>query len=190
MHGSNENPEYGQYPEITKEILERVKVDQDMREKDLNDSEDTWDENIDLQNTEAMKRVITEIGWPTVSKVGETASRAAWLLVQHADHDPIFQQQCLDLMREQPDGEVNKIDAAYLEDRVWVKIKQKQRYGTQMQETRDAETNMNVVAYEPVPIEDEEHVNERRAALGMMPLEEYVKDITSRYYPHLLKTEK
>src|SRR5690606_17036250 len=43
----------------------------------------------DKANTEWLKAVVAERGWPTISEVGEEASYKAWLLVQHADQDPL-----------------------------------------------------------------------------------------------------
>ena len=174
-----------QYPKISEELLNRLKTDQDMREKNLDD-DSMWDENIDLDNTEAMKRIVEEIGWPTVSKVGKEASGAAWLLVQHADHDPAFQQRCLELIKSESGNEVERRNIAYLEDRVRVNTGRPQVYGTQFLETRDEETNQRVVAYGPKPIEDFERIDERRALMGLEAFEEYRKAITGRYYPHLL----
>jgi len=158
-----------------------------MRSKSINDPLGDWDENIDIENTEAMKRIVEEIGWPTVSKVGQEASDAAWLLVQHADHNPEFQQLCIELMKNQAEGEVRKSHVAYLEDRVRVNTKREQLYGTQFRETQDE--NGIIIKYEPRPIEDREHVNKRRALADLDTLEEYTEILTRHYYPHLLDTK-
>jgi hypothetical protein len=60
-------------------------VDQKMRKSEQ------WDSSIDLANTQRMKEIVEQMGWPTRSKVGGHASEMAWLLVQHADHDRAFQ---------------------------------------------------------------------------------------------------
>jgi len=174
------------FPSIAAEIKQMVAFDQEMREKSLDDDA-VWDEEVDRRNAEAMKRIVGEIGWSTVSKVGKEASDAAWLLIQHADHDPEFQLQCLALMRQEPENEVSLRNVAYLEDRVRVNTNRGQMYGTQFHETRDEVGN--VVRYEPRLIEDVEHLNERRAQMGLEPHEEYAKHLTEKYYPHLLKKE-
>lgn len=188
---NNERKKPAEYPGIRDELLEREETDQGIRARSDNESFDAWDEwdRIDGENTEAMKRIVGEIGWPTVSKVGAKASHIAWLLVQHADHDPAFQKRCLDLMKAGPEGEVEKRDIAFLEDRICVNIHKPQVYGTQFHETRDPETRQKVVEYGPQPIEDFENIDERRAAVGLGPFEQYREEITRRYYPHLLDKE-
>jgi hypothetical protein len=177
------NPEID-VQKIRDEILERYTRDQDMRERDIT-GEDAWDASVDAENTLAMKHIVGAIGWPTVSRVGEEASFAAWLLVQHADHDPVFQQRCVDLMKQANEGDVSKRDIAYLEDRVRVNTGKGQLYGTQFEETENEEGV--VVAYGPKPIEDIAHLDERRASVGLEPFEEYRKHLTQKYFPHLLQ---
>jgi len=120
-----------------------------------------------------MKEIVAKVGWPTISKVGEVASNKAWLLVQHADHDVEFQKQCLELMKAVPEGEVTKRQVAYLEDRVAVNEKRPQTYGTQFWEHGDI--------YEPRPMIDPDHVDERRVAIGMETLEEYREQLRRVY---------
>lgn len=79
---------------IINELQSMVEVDQAMRNR-CTDNPDEWDETIDHQNTERLKAMVEEIGWPSISKVGYEGSSNAWLLVQHADHDPQFQKNAL-----------------------------------------------------------------------------------------------
>ena len=55
-----------------------------------------------------IREIIEQHGWPGASLVGEDGASAAWLLVQHADDDPAFQERALELMR----GAVERGDAA------------------------------------------------------------------------------
>ena len=57
-------------------------------------------EAMDTDNTAWLKAVVQEHGWPGRSLVGEDAANAAWLLIQHADHDLEFQRTCLDLLEQ------------------------------------------------------------------------------------------
>ena len=88
-------------------------------------------------------------------------------------------------MKQATEGDVSKIDIAYLEDRVRVNTGRGQIYGTQFRETRNEEGI--VVAYEPKPIEDIEHLDDRRISVGLEPFEEYKKHFTQKYFPHLLE---
>lgn len=165
-------PQNVQFPNLASEIETMVKADQDMREKNLQ-NEDFWDENLDRKNTERMKEIIAEIGWPTISKVGLESAHSCWLLVQHADHDVDFQRRCLELMKQAPEGEVSKQDIAYLEDRVRVNQNQPQLYGTQF--TQDGEKHI------PKPIEDQERVDSRRTEMGLDALQKGIDRMNEKY---------
>ncbi|MBP6929696.1 MAG: hypothetical protein KBB77_02045 [Candidatus Moranbacteria bacterium] len=147
------------------ELLALAHSDQDAR-RHWQETGETWEKTLDKRNTERLKEIVAKIGWPTQSKVGEEAANAAWLLVQHADHDPEFQQQCLDLMQHEPDGEVRKQDRAFLEDRVRVSTGRPTLYGTQFDYDSEGK-------FGPVPIEDRENLNTRRKEMGLGLFEEY-----------------
>ena len=149
-----------------------VRVDQEMRTKNIKDAE-FWDEEIDRKNTERMKEIISEIGWPTRTKVGEKGMKDAWLLVQHADHDLEFQRQCLELMQAENSDEVGKKNLAYLVDRVRVNEGRLQLYGSQFGE-KDG-------VFVPKPIEDEEHINERRKEMDMGTMAEGIAEMNEKY---------
>lgn len=160
------------YPQIAAELKAMVEVDQDMREKNLQD-DGVWDEGVDKRNTEKLKEIVAKIGWPIRSKVGEEGMQNAWLLVQHADRDKDFQIYCLELMKAESTGEVDRKRIAYLEDRIRVNHGKLQLYGTQFIDHEGI--------FGPRPIEDEEHVNERRAEMGMESIEEYTRKIHEKY---------
>jgi hypothetical protein len=65
-----------------------------------------------------------------------------------------------------------------LEDRILMKEGRKQIYGTQVYS--GPETGGKLQLY---PIEDEAHVDERRAAVGMPPLAEYLRAFGLDYKP-------
>lgn len=124
-------------------------------------------ENAKLAATDAahrtrLKAIVSQCGWPGKSRVGADGEGAAWLVVQHADADPAFQDECLKLMAAAPPGEVEGKHLAYLTDRTLITRKRPQRYGTQMGAN-----------FEPLPIEDPKQVDALRAKLGLMPLAEY-----------------
>jgi hypothetical protein len=148
---------------IASEILAMAERDQAMRRSG------SYDPAVDRDNTERMKTIVAAIGWPTRSKVGEIAEHAAWLLTQHADHDRAFQRSCLALMSAEPPTEVCARHLAYLEDRIRVAEERPQRYGTQFRQSCGA--------LEPAPIEDVEHLDERRAAVGLEPFAAYERRV-------------
>lgn len=91
---------------------------------------------VDLEGTRRLKLLLAARGerWPAIGEAGAEASKNAWLLVQHADLDPAFQERALELIRPLAEvGQVDRADAAYLEDRVAVKKGVPQRFGTQVE---------------------------------------------------------
>jgi len=126
--------------------------------------------DVDDRNRARLREVVGQYGWPGKSLVGADGAHAAWLLVQHSDSDRAFQKKSLGLMESAPRGEVDGADVAYLTDRVLVGEKRPQRYGTQLD-----------TDFKPFPIGDETAVDERRAALGLTPLAEYLKDTRAFY---------
>ncbi len=119
------------------------------------------------QRTDRLRRIITRYGWPTFRMVGVDGATAAWVIAQHSDHDPAFQQQALELMRAAAaEGQADPVELAYLEDRTAVNHGRPQIYGTQVT-CIDGEVA-------PRPLIDPERVDERRASVGLGPLQEYL----------------
>lgn len=125
----------------------------------------------DRENTVWLKQVIAKQGWPTISMVGEDASQRAWLLAQHADHDPVFQLEVLRLMEPLLETrEVSPRTYAYLYDRVMLKLVGTQRFATQTTCERG-----NRVAS---PLEDELRMPEYRQSVGLETFEEYLRQFS------------
>ena len=116
-----------------------------------------------------MKKVIESIGWPSISKVGAKASFCGWLLVQHSAHDLSFQKQCLSLMNQLPEGDIDKANIAYLTDRILVKDAKPQIYGTQFYEENGS--------LQPRQILDIANLDLRRQEMGLEPFVEYRQTI-------------
>ncbi len=146
-------------------------VDQAMRRSVIN-GEAEWDSSIDQENQSKLKVIVNEAGWPAISKVGMDASHAAWLLVQHAP-DLSFMEQCLGLMESMGKDEVNPANVAYLKDRVLMMNGEPQLYGTQFQGSGEQMT--------VYPIADAEHVDERRASVGLDSFTEYEMRVRKLY---------
>jgi hypothetical protein len=180
-------------PDLRAELLRRVKTDQDarvaliefMKRHGDDPAKLSADQKAELanlgeavgaadkENTARLTKIIDQSGWPTVSRVGRDGAHAAWLLVQHADANPKFQRTCLDLMTKLPKEEVSQTDVAYLTDRVLLAEGKRQVYGTQF-------TNAGG-KWEPRPLDKPEKVDERRKAVGLPPLAEYVKQLEALY---------
>lgn len=123
---------------------------------------------VDETNTARLAEIVAAHGWPAPSLVGDDGANAAWLLAQHADRDPGLQQRFLDLVRAAVAvGEASPVDLAYLTDRAAMHAGQPQAYGTQL--CRDP--GGRLTAYR---IADPDTVDQRRAALGLCPVADYI----------------
>ncbi len=120
-------------PALAKELKSMRDYDQKLRNKWVGmikkDKKGTkkFDELTDLliatdeKNTARMKAIVNQYGWPTRSMVGNGPSNNAWLIVQHADRDPLFQIACLPLLKAAVDADqANPSNYAYLYDRAAV----------------------------------------------------------------------
>ena len=135
----------------------------------------------DSMNFSIIKPVFDKYGYPGYDKVGEQSSHNFWLLVQHADKHPDFQDSVLIKMKIEADkGNSSIKDYAYLFDRVKINSGQPQRYGTQM--TLDSLK----MSYEPKPVEEPDKLNERRKQVGLSPIEVYIKIMNDNF----LKSKK
>lgn len=172
-------------PAFRAELLAMVQEDQANRRQVLPPNKSTpegWAkvEAADAQHTARMKEIVKAHGWPGKSLVGDDGAFAAWLLVQHADRDIAFQKECLVLIEKAvKSGEASGRNLAFLADRVATAEGRKQVYGTQFGDG------------EPLPIEDEAHVDERRTAIGLKSLAEYRKEMQERYgTPEEIRVER
>ena len=108
---------------------------------------------IDASNLARTKAIINQFGWPGKSLAGEKGSQAAWTIIQNADL--ATQKLFIDVMQEAADRkELSPALLAATIDRIAVREGRAQTYGT--------EPN--------APIDDEEHVDDRRASVGLPPL--------------------
>jgi hypothetical protein len=127
----------------------------------------------DESNTRWLSGLTERHGWPGRTLVGDDGAHAAWLLAQHADLHPDLQRRFLDLLRAAVEvGEASAADLAYLEDRVRVAAGQPQRYGTQFIDDGHG--------LRPRPIEDPDHLDQRRAAVGLGPFADYEAQLHRR----------
>lgn len=161
-------------PALRNELLQMGDADTKARDAVINDggkdpalSKAAYD--VDGRNLPRIKQIDAEHGFPTLAQVGSDGVHAAWLIVQHADRDPGFQTHVLEELHARPDhGGVDAQEYAALTDRVLLAQHKPQRYGTQIDPKgfKDGELK-------PRPMEDADHVDQRRAAMGLPPLTDY-----------------
>ena len=124
-------------------------------------------------HNEQLQDIINQIGWPTPQKVGVKAASAAFLLAEKA---PLaLKKQLLPTFKEQfKQGNLTGQQLAVFTDKLLIKEGKKQQYGTQL-----AIVNKEVIFNN---IEDEKHVDQRRAAMGMISLSAYQALLEKMYH--------
>lgn len=152
-------------PPLCRDLLEVYDRDQAARVKGVKPQDA---QKIDSANLARVKSILNQFGWPGKSLVGEKASGAAWSIIQHADL--ATQKLYIDAMtKAAEEGQLSPTLLATTVDRMAVREGKRQIYGTQFKES-----NGELV---PEPIDDEAHVDERRAKVGLPPLAEYRKTL-------------
>ncbi|MBI4434580.1 hypothetical protein HY635_02075 [Candidatus Uhrbacteria bacterium] len=133
-----------------------------------------WDQSVDRTHTQRMKVIVRRYGWPTYDMVGKRAANAAWLLVQHADHDVAWQERCLAMMRDAVSaGQATPKFFAMLTDRVRVNRGKRQEYGSQWW--------VHQGVFGPRPIHDRRRLNARRRAVGLPSFAVYEREMWKLY---------
>lgn len=118
-------------------------------------------------NSTWLKTVLARIGWFDISRYGAEASQAAWLIVQHADHDPRWQERVLaDLAPRVARGDMQRNYYAYLVDRVATNAGRPQTYGTQGR----CQGRGNLQLFE---VADRDNLDRRRAEMGLESIADY-----------------
>ena len=136
----------------------------------------------DSLNFIQIKNLFDKYGYLGYDKVGMESSHSFWLLVQHADRHPSFQDSVLSKMRiEAEKSNSSLIDYAYLIDRVKINSGQPQIYGTQMT------LNPMRTSYEPKSVIEPDKLNDRRKQVGLNTIEDYIRTMNERYYGDLRK---
>jgi hypothetical protein len=164
-------------PALQKEIERLIKTDQAVRPA----GKQKWD----LKKMEASDRadgieahaIFTKYGLPTFAMVGPQAAQDFDTVIQH---QPLaFQKQVLPQMKADAEaGQVSSESYAMLLDRVESYSHRPQTYGENFVCSPDGKGR-------PSPIADPEHVDRRRAELGLMPLNLYAKVLGELYMNNL-----
>jgi hypothetical protein len=122
---------------------------------------------------DALTEILDKDGWPLRSRFGDEVDRAAFLIVQHRDHDVAYQARVLERLADLVTrGETLGESYALLFDRVATAQGRPQRYGSQG-ECRDGQ--FVVHALEPGD------VDARRQTVGLPALDAYRALAASRF---------
>lgn len=165
--------------DIAEKIIELKNADLELREKliqngQLGNGYHKEMERRHNKNAAILNTIIDAIGYPTPEKVGEEASEAAWLIIQHAIGQPGFMKKCEQLLRMAVhEQKASPIGLAYLSDRIAAFEGKPQLYGTQFDWDEQGQLS-------PKASDDHAKVNQRRRAIGLNTLEEQTKILRKR----------
>ncbi len=158
------------------DTLEKVSENDQMYRKDTNlsslgsDSE-PWRKQteLDIENLKIIEKVIKNYGYPGKRLVGSELSDVAFLVIQHA---PVEKQELYLSAVEKAvkNCDLDRTNLPYLIDRIRMRKKIPQLYGTQL-----IWNNMKE-KLELYPVEDIQSVDYRRDQMNLYPLRDYLKD--------------
>jgi len=183
------------YPKIAKLLDSMVVSDQEFRHQSIDlmnkgfksespEMREAFEngKNADSLNMIILKKIFKEYCFMGIEEVGKQGSSNFWLMMQHCDKDPKFQEEVLSEMKKHIERKnANPSNYAYLIDRVKVNTGKPQVYGTQMILNKDNSS------YEPKPVIEPQNLNKRRAEVGLGTIEEYIGVMNSRYKGSLSK---
>jgi hypothetical protein len=153
-------------PALRDEIERLFKTDQAVREK--NEFDMSKMEQADLEHQPALEAIFAKYGVPTYRMVGSRAASDFVTMIQH--QSPEFRLKALPKLKTNVEaGEADPGSYATVYDRSQTDAGKKQMYGQNL--ICDSEHPKLHTG----PIEDEENVNQRRAAIGLMRLELYTQ---------------
>lgn len=119
------------------------------------------DSDIDHQNLEIVVSFIEKCGMPTLSEVDRDQMAGIWLVLQHAPAE--YQSKYIPMLEESAkNGDISWSTIALMKDRALMYEGKPQVYGSQISDGELYDL------FEP------EYVNQRRAEIGMQPLEDYL----------------
>lgn len=166
-------------PALAAELAEMIKTDQEVRRRWIKDQNDAALQEemrqLSVKHVTRMNEIIAASnGWPPLKLVGFNGMSAVWTISQHGG--PEFLGRMLPLMYEAvKSGDLDEGLYATSLDRVLTQQGKKQMYGTQF------DVDVATGKCQPQPIEDEEHVDERRIRARMGKLADYTKELCDLY---------
>lgn len=162
----------------TKDQAGRLAIDSIQRRWGQNSKQmDSLWESISHTDSVDLERITEILGrrsWPSPDEVGDRASMAVFLVLQHADS--LVHATYVPLMREAVKrGAARPEDLALMEDRLLTEQGKPQLYGSQVRLDASGKAAF-------FPIADEPNVDKRRASVGLEPLEFYAREFGITYH--------
>lgn len=170
--------------QLADELIKMAKVDQiaaGIRQGKYTEySVEEWRSFKDSVFTTHQKRldeIFNEYGYPGYDLVGERGEQSFWLMTQHSDFNPDFQNKVLQQLEIQVKrNNANSRNFGLLTDRVLINTGKQQIYGTQV------DYNWDKCQAFSKNLEDPDHVNERRKEVGLQPIDEYLNNMSQMHF--------
>lgn len=144
-------------------ILEKV------RKEDRLNRVDEINPLIDRKNLEIVVSIIENGGMPTSKYIDKKHITTIFLVLQHGDN--YHRKKYFHLIEQAvKNGDLQKSDYALMKDRILVSDGKPQIYGTQL-----TSTIYDSNKFEVNQIEEPEYVDQRRAEMGLNPINDYLK---------------
>jgi hypothetical protein len=152
------------HPDLRDQLQRMLAVDQEFRQPQHFDATKTPE--IDREHAAALDAIVNRYGVPTYAMVGSDGVTAFVTMVQH--QPPAIRRKVLPMLKAAVDaGQADPGDYTKVFDRTARDEGRAQQYGENL-ECGPGETVLH-----RAPIDDEVHVNARRAAMGLIRLEIY-----------------
>ena len=167
------------FKSIAEQIIDLKNADLALRDQliqrgEMNEGYNEEMKALHNRNAEKLNDIVDRIGYPTIDKVGQDASEAAWLVIQHSIGQPAIMKKCAALLeRAVEDNKAQRRHLAYLTDRIAVFEGTSQLYGTQFDWDELGELSPNLY-------DDLNKVNARRKSIGLNTLEEQTEIMRSQ----------
>jgi len=180
-----------QNPSLRQELLVRVDRDQAVRQKLVARAKKTGLElgskefearadallqelqAVDAENLQWLKDIVDRHGWPSRSLAGADGAMRPFCSHNTPTKIGRSKNRCLQLMEKAPAGEVDRVDIAYLTDRVRLAAGKGQLYGTQV-EFKDGQ-------WRPRDVDEPAKLDERRKAAGLSSIDLYLQQVRELY---------
>ena len=131
----------------------------------------------DLVNLKLLDSIVCNFGWLGIDAVGERASFAAFLIVQHAEL-AVLESYLPTLQKAATNKQVQPSQVAILEDIINVRNKRPQRYASQLCFMKGGS-----YAWQPIENEDEAAIDAARKTVGLGTIKSYAANFKIEYVP-------
>lgn len=163
MTGLNSTAQHT-HPELANEL---VRMAEDRQSLPTSPAYQSTDVSVIFENADRLQEIVEAYGWPTRTQVGELALQYAGAILLETETD--FQRAMIKHLRELPAEHSNPLLVALLEDRVCIRCKEPQIYGTHAIKV-DGIWKLH-------PVIEPETLDERRKAVGLAPVAEFLREL-------------